>query len=295
MLFSEWFQIFYDTYIKNVVAYDSAVEYMSIYKKFYKSLYDMELSQVKPLHIQQCINLASSYSNSRHRKVYFLLNRCFSMAVLNDYIDKNPCEKVKPPKRIRKNVQYFASDELKKLFDTPHMTQRMLLLMLYTGLRKGELLALELRNINFKEKYINVCQSLVRFEGGEKIVQTTKSRRDRYVPLNDNALQILDSIIELDHPSDFLFTGSKGQPLPFRTFQKRYQTYFDMQKKKYPDLKYLSPHKLRHTFATFVLRSGADVETVRCLLGHSDITTTQIYVHSSDEQLRQATQKLKFD
>lgn len=71
--------------------------------------------------------------------------------------------------------------------------------------------------------------------------------------------------------------------------------FYEQQKTKYPDLQYLTPHKLRHSYATYLIQCGADIETLRALLGHVDITTTQRYVHSNFNQMCKAVNNLKFE
>ena len=82
--------------------------------------------------------------------------------------------------------------------------------------------------------------------------------------------------------------------MSFRTYHDRYRAYFKGQQIKYPDLLYMTPHKLRHTYATYMLQSGADIETVKMLLGHSDIATTSLYVHSNFKHMQEAVDNLTF-
>ena len=126
-------------------------------------------------------------------------------------------------------------------------------------------------------------------------MKTTKSRHDRIIPLHDNALEILHAIRSRDSPDGFLFRSmGTGKVLGLRGYNRAYIRFYSKQKAKYPDLPYLSPHKLRHTYATYLLWSGADIETLRALLGHVDIATTQRYVHSNMIQMTNAVNNLKF-
>jgi len=294
LTFGEWWNIFFEKYLHNVVVYDSWYEYRNINKFHYASLQEMELVDIKPMHVRECMNTTLDYGTSRQRKTYFLLKRVFDEAINNEYCEKNPVDKIKAPKRIKKNVQVFELEHLQLLFDVDNDTSRMLKLELLTGLRRGELLALDWENIDLEQKIINVCQTVVRTEKGEVLVKTTKSRKDRIITLNDKSVEVLKRIGEDKGTVGLLFTNKQGKPLPFRTYHKRYKAFLEKQTQKHPCIKYLVPHILRHTFATQLLRSGADIETVRCLLGHSDISTTQIYVHSTVEQMQQATDRLPF-
>ncbi len=295
MKFKDWFNIYYDVYCKDILSYTCYEEYGIINRKHFDIISDMELSHIKPLHVQQIMKTTTEYSTHRQRRVYFLLHRVFEQAILNDYAENNPVEKIKPPKKIKKNVEIYTPELLKKFFDNDCSTSRMLLLELYTGLRRGELLALHWDNIYLDKKYINVCQTLVRVAGGQEIRHTTKTNTDRLVPLGSECIAILCRIKLLDSSSGYLFKyGNVENPISLRTYHDRYKAYFKIQQLKYPELFYITPHKLRHTFATYLLRSGSDIETVRMLLGHTDIKTTALYIHSNYEQMQKAVENLNF-
>lgn len=295
MKFSEWFEIFMKSYCDGVLSFGCSQEYSIIYKRHYETLYDMELNDIKPLHIQQCLNTAVNYSSSRQRKVYFLLHRVFEQAIFNEYAENNPTEKVKPPRKVKKTIMLFEPEQIEQLFDTYNAESRMLLLELWTGLRRGELLALEWRNINLERGFINVCQTVVSGADGQYIRKSTKSNKDRIVPLNSRAKQILFDIRHYDSQDGFLFrVKGSDTPMSFRTYHDRYRAYYHEQQEKHPDLPYMTPHKLRHTYASYMLQNGADIETVKMLLGHSDISTTALYVHSNYKQMQEASDRLKF-
>lgn len=293
MLFKDWFNIYYDAYCKDILSYVCYEEYGIINRKHFNIIADMELTEVKPLHIQQVMKTTTEYSIHRQRRVYFLLHRIFEQAIFNNYAVNNPVEKIKPPKKIKKNVEIYTFEQLQKFFDDDCPTSRMLLLELYTGLRRGELLALHWDNIYIDKRYINVCQTLVRVAGGQMIKNTTKNNMDRLIPLSNDCIRILESIRTLDSPDGFLFNyHCTDMPISFRTYHDRYKAYANKQRLKYPELFYITPHKLRHTFATYLLRSGSDIETVRLLLGHTDIKTTALYIHSNYEQMQKAVENL---
>lgn len=295
MLFNEWFTIYYDVYCKDVLSYVCYEEYGIINRKHFDIIADMELTEIKPLHIQQVMKTTTEYSIHRQRRVYFLLHRIFEQAIFNDYAVNNPVDKIKPPKKIKKNVEIYTLKQLQKFFDNDCAVARMLLLELYTGLRRGELLALHWDNIHIDKRYINVCQVLVRVKGGQEIKYTTKNNMDRLIPLSDDCIRILENIRILDSAEGYLFNyGNSEKPISFRTYHDRYKAYANKQIIKYPELFYITPHKLRHTFATYLLRSGSDIETVRLLLGHTDIKTTALYIHSNYEQMQKAVENLKF-
>lgn len=294
MLFKDWFDEFYDVYCVGVIAYDCHRDYWYINRNHFACIADMELSAIRPIDVQRVVKSTISYSSDRQRRTYFLLKRVFREAVVNDLIEKNPADFVKPPKRIRKDVSCFKVEHLEQLFDDDSRFSRMFQFDLWTGLRRGELLALTWSNIYVPDRYLTVCQTLVRTSEGDIIVPTTKSRCDRVVPLHDKAVSLLEQIRTFDSSDGFLFRNSDGSPLKLRQYNRIYCKYYRQQLEKYPDLPYYTPHNLRHSYATYMLQSGADIETLRALLGHVDITTTQRYVHSNLNQMYSATDNLKF-
>ena len=295
MTFSEWFDEFFDTYCDGVLSYDCAREYNIINDKHYYPIADMELSAIKPIHIQRCMNTAKEYSTSRQRKVYFLLKRCFNEAIVNDYATKNPAEKIKPPRKIKKELTLLTKEQLQHLFEVETPIVLMFKLELWTGLRRGELLALKWENINFEDNYINVCQTLVNAKAHAEIRLSTKSNKDRRVPLCAESRRILACLQEIDGKAEgYVFHGDKGEPLSFTAYHTRYKKFYHERQEIYPNIPYISPHKLRHTYATYLIQSGTDIETARQMLGHSNISTTAIYIHSSFEQMQTAANRLKF-
>ena len=297
MKFKEWFPLFFDAYVDESVCYVASYEYNIIYKKHFESLTNMELNDIRPINIKQIMKGVSQYGVSRQRKTYNLLNKCFNAAIDNDYMIKNPVSSIKRPKKVAKDPQVFSPQQLEKLFDEVNSTSRMFLLELWTGLRRGELLALHWDNIDLEAKIIHVCQTFVLTKDGEQIKKTTKSKRDRIIPISNTVLQILIDIKKYDSATGFLFKSpiNKDKPIALHTYHDRYQAYFKRQHEKHPDLIYLTPHKLRHTFATFSVVSGTDIDTLRALLGHSSIKTTEIYIHTNIELMKKATENLRFE
>jgi site-specific recombinase XerD len=142
-------------------------------------------------------------------------------------------------------------------------------LLLDTGLRINELLNLQVRDFNFFENTIHV--------------KITKTKRERYVFHNDDTKRLVRRLITRDNTRDYLFVSYKSQRR--LTVDHVQNICFRIEKKL--NLPYtIRPHRWRHTFATNFLRKGADLETLRLIMGHSNIKTTQRYLHLDNEFLR---------
>lgn len=212
-------------------------------------------------------------------------------------IVKNPVSAIEPPTKISKVVQAFNSDEIEFILANPNKSPMGLIIafQLFTGLRRGELLALKWSNIDFTLNSIIVCQTQSIVKGGMKLNNTTKSKRDRIIPITDKLNKLLTEI-KAEYPvdQDYIFCNKTGKPIAFKTFHDRYKKYFANLQAIRPELRYMTPHKLRHTFATYMLRNGTDIKSLQVLLEHSNLSSTQIYVHSDLEHLRDCCENLSF-
>ena len=248
MLFKDWFAEFFPVFRQHL-SYDCAYEYNCIYLKHFFPLYDMELCDIKPLDVRRCLNTAVLYSYSRKRKVYYFLKQVMNEAVVNGIIQSEPVSVVKPPKKETKSVLIYECEQLKMLFDTDAPSKWLFLLELFTGLRRGEVLALRWENVDLQRKTLLVCQTIVNSADGLKLVNTTKSRKDRVVTLNDAAVEILENVKKHFSPDGgFLFQNKNGSFLSFKSYLRMFNNLFNAQHKKYPSLIRLTPHKLRHPY-----------------------------------------------
>lgn len=160
-----------------------------------------------------------------------------------------------------------------KLIKEPSRT--ILLLLPLTGLRIAEITAMRLSNI-------------VKRQGIEGFQFRGKGSVPRFVPLNKKAKAILDSYIHAYEPVEYLFTGNLGNPISEGAVRKHTRKIGTVR----PELKKLSPHILRHTFASMLLKKGVDLKTVQTLLGHKNIETTSRYLHPDAETLFKGVEDL---
>jgi integrase/recombinase XerD len=186
------------------------------------------------------------------------------------------------PKIGRSLPKSLTEDEVEALLAAPVITDplgnrdRTMLEVLYaTGLRVTEL-------VNLKHSQVNLNQGVLRIVG--------KGDRERMIPLGEESVRWLHQFmghprveILIERQTDYLFPTRRGDKMTRQAFWhiiKRYAKKAGVQKE-------LSPHTLRHAFATHLLNHGADLRVVQMLLGHSDLSTTQIYTHVARERMKE--------
>lgn len=216
------------------------------------------------------------------------LKRFYRWQVEIGMITANPCESVDAPRNARYLPKNLSEAQVEALLEAPDTAtslgerDRAMLETLYaTGLRVSELVGLRLVQINLEHGVVKVMG---------------KGSKERLVPLGEVAVSWLQRHIAgaradwLPPPkrNDHVFLTARGEPMTRQTFWhliKRHALVAGIN----PDA--LSPHTLRHAFATHLLNHGADLRVVQMLLGHSDITTTQIYTHVARERLKRVHQQ----
>lgn len=275
---------------KNEVKPSSFQSYEGTYRNYIKesNIAAQSVYNTKSIHIQEYYNkLAKTKTYSQIKKLHKLLKQFFNYAEKEGYCLKNPCNNVTIPNKSNnqdKNTQleYFNEDEIKQLKKAfkHHKLYNLILMALGTGLRQGELLALKWENVNLDEKYIQVIETVKKVyifdENGNKELQTIyqKPKTQHSVRKVDLPNKLVDVLSKMDKDSAFVFHSDNGEPISAKTL-------FGNWKKVLNDnnIPYKKFHALRHTYATMLLSRGVDLKTVQDLMGHSDITITQIYLH----------------
>jgi len=213
------------------------------------------------------------------------LRSFFKWLMREQYVQENPFAQVSLPKKEQRLPQFLYEEELDTLFksikcDTAlGMRDKALLEVLYaTGIRVSECCGMQLQDIDFSLGTILVHG---------------KGKKDRYVPFGKYAREALHMYINnarnklVDHQKhECLFVNFRGDPLTARGVRYILTTLFNNACK---DGK-IYPHMLRHSFATHLLNKGADLRSVQELLGHSNLSSTQVYTHVTKEQLRKVYQ-----
>lgn len=209
----------------------------------------------------------------------------YRFLVLDGLIAKSPATNLSTPKLWLDLPKFLTEQEVENLLAQPkeknirgQRDKAMLELLYATGLRASELVSLKLKDLNLEQRYV-LCQG--------------KGGKERIVPFGHSAQEALreylhkarSRLLKRENPS--LFLSSRGRAFTRQGFWKMLKGYgrqAGLGKK-------ISPHVLRHSFATHLLEGGADLRSVQLMLGHSQITTTQIYTHVSRKHLREAYNK----
>jgi integrase/recombinase XerD len=214
------------------------------------------------------------------------LKRFYVYAVREGKVFEDPSAIIDAPKLGRSLPSTLSEADVESLLNAPdtsvalgYRDRAMLELLYASGLRVSELVGLTLSEINFR-------QGLVRVTG--------KGNKDRLVPVGEEALVWLQEFIQKwrldilgEKKTDFVFPTNRGSGMTRQAFWyaiKRYATIAGINKS-------ISPHSLRHAFATHLLNHGADLRVVQLLLGHSDLSTTQIYTYIAKERLKDIHEK----
>ncbi len=209
------------------------------------------------------------------------LKRFYRFAIEEGILTDDPTAKISPPKAGRPLPHTLTEQQIVQLLDAPDKDDllgvrdiAMLELMYASGLRVSEL-------INLEFSQISMVQGVLRVVG--------KGQKERLVPFGEAASSALEEYIKVargallgNNSSNHLFLSKQGKAMTRQTFWhriKHYAVQIGIKTK-------LSPHTLRHAFATHLLSHGADLRTLQMLLGHSDLSTTQIYTHIAKERLK---------
>jgi integrase/recombinase XerD len=258
-------------------------QFIAYLNRQHKTLLNIDSSDVSSYLAHRLSKGISARSSARFLSS---LKRFFVYAVREGKVTEDPTSIIDMPKLGRSLPSALSEEDVENILDVPDIAtpigfrDRAMLELLYaTGLRVSELVGLKLSEINFRQGVVRV---------------TGKGNKDRLVPVGEEALIWMQEFIEqwrLDilgqKKTDYVFPTNRGSGMTRQAFWhliKRYASLGGVNK-------VISPHSLRHAFATHLLNHGADLRVVQLLLGHSDLSTTQIYTHIARERLKDIHQK----
>jgi len=240
----------------------------------YISLRKLSFEQVVPEHVSSYIKALADHGKSQATMARALatLRSFYNFLVLSGHIALNPAKLTKSVKTTRKLPEILTSKEVDLLLSQPRVKDykgcrdRAMLELLYaTGIRVSDLLSLNVSDVNVQVGF----------------VRCTSGGKERVIPIYKVAAVALSEYLErvrpylvADSENPALFVNTAGTRLTRQGFWKIIKHYADMAKIK----KQITPHTLRHSFAAHLLENGADLKAIQQLMGHSDISSTQLYV-----------------
>jgi len=256
-------------------------------KKFKSFLKESNITNYTELKKEQVLDflkfLHIDQSESSIARILSTLRSLYKFLVREEICRKNPWVQISNPKKPKKMLEVLSIDEVERFLDSIPSSTKLELrdkamseLIYSCGLRVSELINLRLQDIDFEEE-------LIRFIG--------KGDKERITPVGRNGLLYLKKYIrtsrykiEQEHKSDYVFLNKYGNKMTRQGFWKilkKYARRINLDKNIYP-------HIFRHSFATHMIQNGADLKTVQELLGHSSISTTEIYTSLNKSYIKEA-------
>lgn len=286
----------------------------------YSFVGDIPISQIKLMQLDVMMtelasmnpNTGKPMSKKSLKSIKNTVSAIFDYAIDNFAISQNPAKNLiiskKAPREERRSL---TPEEILWIIDTPHRCQISALIMMLCGLRLGELIPLLWSDIDFCNSYVSVSKSVFLTRANQyEVKRGTKNGKDREVPIPHNLLRIL-KVEYANSQSRYVCPKTDLNMQTPTSWRRLWQSYFGELNRKYCNRleikpnKYspnkqkividkITPHILRHTYATLLYTSGVDLLTARELLGHADVTTTlKIYTHLDKSLTRFSIKKLE--
>ena len=271
-----------------------------------------QITQIKPFELQTILfSIAARnpytgepMAKKTIREYIQVINAIFEFAIDNRVIQFNPASKLKAPQGAKTGERRALTEvEMQRVMEFEHRAKPSAMLMMLSGLRRGEATALQWNDIDFVKNTISVTKS---YNFKQKEFKTPKNGKARIVSVPQ---MLIDYLQTLPKVSPFVLTSAKGGMMTEDSWKRLYQSYMhDMNIQygfggqdvsKYAPIKIpmvineFTPHELRHTFCTIMYEAGIDAMTAKEQMGHSDIKTTlSIYTHLSQQHKEIQVNKL---
>ena len=232
----------------------------------------------------QYLQATRSYKSTTLSRVIASIRVLFEYCVMQKHVESSPAAYIHNPKLPRKLPIYLIDSELKRLLSAPDANDlsgrrdfAILVTLGFTGMRRQELVGLDVKSLDLERRTIRVFG---------------KGSKERLIPMNEFVFNALNSYLEVRNATgdaEAVFLNRNGGRLTGRSIVnivRKYVRKAGIGKEK------ISPHKLRHTFATLLHMNEVDILEIKSLLGHASITSTQIYTHTNANKLRTAVDRL---
>ena len=270
-------------YVKSEKRYSkyTVVSYITDLNQFFRFLHkeyqisDPKIIKFKIIRNWITLMLDSNLKPSTVKRKISSLKTYFKFLLINKYIDLNPTLKIVSPKSSKKLPVFVEKDKMDNLFDSNFFEDhfegkrnRLIIELFYlTGIRLSELINIQLLDVDFTNSQIKVLG---------------KRNKERMIPITHQTLKIISNFISCYQIKKYLFCEENGN----RLYPKKVYRIVNKYLEKISSLQKKSPHILRHTFATHMLNNGADINAIKEILGHANLSATQIYTHNSIKKLK---------
>jgi len=260
-------------------------------RKFLTFLEEGQINTVQEIKYENILDFLShfkkqGFSDTTTVRTIVSIKQFFKYLLLEKIIKEDPTSQIRTPKMKKSIPGVISLEDVERVLASPNESTpegirdlAMLEVLYATGIRVSELIWLKLNEVNFEMGFVIVYG---------------KGSKERIVPIGGQAQEKLRTYMELSRPlllksrdSKELFVTRRAKAMTRQGFWKLIKNYA----LKAGITKQISPHTMRHSFATHLLERGADLRTIQIMLGHSDISTTQIYTHVENERLKEIHKK----
>ena len=299
---SEWFDTYMTEYKENAVKEVSTYAYRSVFKKHVApAIGDRQLHSVRPSQLQKILNgiKEGGYSNETIQFVNQIMHQMFKQAVKEGIILRNPCEGVTTPKgKPREPHTALTVDQQARftawLLDEDQLLNPFVKMMLYTGMRCGEVCALQWQDVDLKKNVIHVRHTLHWLKGKGSVLTTPKTKCSiRDIPLQPQARRILkkersrllSGSVNAFSGETFVFHDGDMKPIQYNRVNRYVSRISEQIQKQDPTFPAVTTHVMRHTFATRAIENGMPPQVLKSILGHSSLAMTMdLYSHVLPDQ-----------
>jgi integrase len=288
-----WFDEWLPKYKQHKVEASTYADYVQLAAHVKKhAIGSMKLKQVKSLHITDYFNDKIDLSQSFRKRSKFLLNAAFEAALDNDFCDKNPVRRAEIASKAQPVKESYTESEMQIILDfaeTDELFGIVVYIMLNTGVRAGEMRALQVSSIDFDKGFIAIDKAVKR-TGKLGLPKNNKTRK---IPLKEDVLEFLKP--ELQGKSGYIVGGDSY--VTHSGFRGRYEWFFNrlnlfLESRGEKRIEMKSPHSTRHTFASVRQKNGMPIAILMELMGHKSREMTDHYTHVDDlETLTDAVRK----
>lgn len=300
MTYEKWLHIWLENYIKPSSKERTYIRYLQLIRTHIApKIGDKDVNDLTPIVLQSFVTKLLSSGNDKTGKglsantvnaIISVMQNSLRTAHLLGYAKEYTANMIKRPKLKERKIECFTLAEQKKIesavFESKKTKLFGIVLCLYTGLRIGELIALQWKDIDLQKGLLTVSRSCHDTSGGIVFDEPKTATSNRIIPLPKQLLPKLKSI-KKNSDSDFVVSAN-GMPVSVRSYQRSFELLL-----KKLNISHKGFHSLRHTFATRALECGMDVKTLSEILGHKNPTVTlNRYAHSLMEHKQDMMNRL---